>query len=428
MAGGRPRGSGQREGIPACPRHPTGHVVRFGTYGVPGAKRQTYRCYPTRSAPHTFTGTLARRMLLADAECDQCESHLQPFQGPPTPPRFDFTVREAATALVEVAHGISYSTAAYNAWLRGGRHEELRRQAQLAANWVETLAPIVTAPLAETTWPETIVCDSTNYFYFDPDLDSRTQAFAVLAVWGYEAGSTRGRLWALHATHTAMDRDWAELFEQLPGTPALVVCDGAPQIAKGVRMRWPQVSAHSNWSPASAEPFVFRCEHHLRANALQRMARYGLDQVPDAVAKLDKAFQSPQGWAAFRRYVSGCIGVDAWCQKLDAQVRAQASWRPRLPKHHSNGAVEAALVMMKSAIDDRHAVLRNKFRTNQLLELVRANINHQADVATFARTLRTSLEAGATTERQLSCVDRGTRTMQVNGVLVQAAVVSSLRQ
>ena len=109
------------------------------------------------------------------------------------------------------------------------------------------------------------MCDSTNYFYFDPDLDSRTQAFAVLAVWGYESGSPRGRLWALHATHTAKDRDWAELFEQLPGTPTLVVCDGAPQIAKGVRMRWPQVSTRSNWSPTSAEPFVFRCEHHLRA-------------------------------------------------------------------------------------------------------------------------------------------------------------------
>ena len=56
-----------------------------------------------------------------------------------------------------------------------------------------------------------------------------------------------------------------------------------------------------------------------------------------------------------------------------------------------------------------------------------ATINHQADVATFARTLRTSLEAGVTTEHQLSCVDRGTRTMRVNGVKVPAAMVSSLR-
>ncbi len=85
----------------------------------------------------------------------------------------------------------------------------------------------VRSPLAQTSWPETIVCDSTNYFYFD--LASRTQAFAVLAVWDYEARSTRGRLRARHATHTVKNRDWAELFEQLPGTPALVVCDGAPR-------------------------------------------------------------------------------------------------------------------------------------------------------------------------------------------------------
>lgn len=156
-------------------------------------------------------------MLLASAECDQCESHLQPFQGPPTPPRFDFTVREAATALVEVAQGTSYSTASYNAWLRGGRHEELRRQAQLAANWVQTLAPIVTAPLAKKG-PRPSCAMPPNYCYFDAEIDSRAQAFAVLAIWGYEAGESRGRLWALHATHTARDRDRAPLFDRLPGT------------------------------------------------------------------------------------------------------------------------------------------------------------------------------------------------------------------
>lgn len=102
-------------------------------------------------------------MLENDAECDTCESHLETYQGPPTPTRFDFTVREAATALNEVARGTSYSAAAVVAWENsGGQLAQDQRQPQLAANWVETLTPIVTAPLAETAWPETIVGDSTN--------------------------------------------------------------------------------------------------------------------------------------------------------------------------------------------------------------------------------------------------------------------------
>lgn len=158
------------------------------------------------------------------------------------------------------------------------------------------------------------------------------------------------------------------------------------------------------------------------------MNRYGLDQSRDAMAKLDKAFQSPQGWAAFRRRVAGSIGRGLVVPEVGRQGPRSGVLAFRLPEHHSNGTVEAALVATKNAIGERHAVLRSQFLTNQLLELVRANINHQADVVTFACTLRTSLKAGTTTEGQISCIDRGTRTMRVNGVKVPAAVVSSLRQ
>ena len=48
MAGG-PIGSGAREGIPTCPRHSRSHVVRGGTYGRAGARRQLFYCYPPES-------------------------------------------------------------------------------------------------------------------------------------------------------------------------------------------------------------------------------------------------------------------------------------------------------------------------------------------------------------------------------------------
>jgi hypothetical protein len=426
---GRPRGSGQRTGIPVCPRRATSHVVRHGKYGKQGERRQLYQCQPNGGATHTFAGTLARKMLEYGAGCDTCETHLETYQGPPTPTRFDFTVREAATTLNEVARGASYSEAAAAAWANSGRQfVEDRRQPQLAANWVETLTPIVTAPFAETSWPETIVCDSTNYQSWDAEVDANRQSFAILAVWGYEAGGQRGRLWALHATHTAKGPDWVRLFDQLPGVPDLVVCDGAEAIKNGVAMKWPEVTRRTNWSPAGAEPFVLRCEYHLRANALKFIKRQHLASEDEVLEKLDKAFGSPQGWAAFRRKVANYPDVIDWCDREDAQIRSQTAWRSRLPAHHSNGAVEAAIATVKGIIDPRAAVLRNKYRTNQMLELVRTHINKNANATDFARTLRTSLEAGATVLPQLSCVDVGTRTREINGVMVRPNQRSSLRR
>lgn len=69
-------------------------------------------------------------------------------------------------------------------------------------------------------WPETIVCDSTNFIITDSWTNVRSQAFAVLAVWGYETGAKRGRLIALRASHTADTYDWQDVFALLPGHPS----------------------------------------------------------------------------------------------------------------------------------------------------------------------------------------------------------------
>jgi hypothetical protein len=100
--------------------------------------------------------------------------------------------------------------------------------------------------------------------------------------------------------------------------------------------------------------------------------------------------------------------------------------RLNLPPHHSVGAVEAAIIAAKAVIGTRQAVLGKKFRTNQMNELVRADINHRAEPVDFASLLRTGLELGLLTERQLCCVDVGTRTRHFKGRLVTARVKSSL--
>ena len=426
---GRPVGSGAREGLPACPRHPRSHVVRGGTYGRQGARRQLFYCYPDNGPRHRFTGTLARQLLDGPRECDACESHLAAHQGPAVPEHFDFTVHQAAQALAQVAGGVSYSEATRAAQVGLGRVNAAdERRAQLGANWVETLAPLVTAPLAETHWPETIVCDSAWFYRRDRVTGAKVLAFSILAVWGYEAGQNTGRLWALHATHTAQVADWQRLFAQLDGMPTMVIEDQGGAAHRAAAQQWPQVHARAQWSNPLAEPFLWHCEHHLRETLNAQMHKQFILPVPAFVALAERAFSSVADWNALRvaakrgRYHA----LDQWCARNDAQVRAQLVWRPHLPPHHTNGAVEAAVRQTKEALDGRVLSMRNKYRTNQLFELLRAHINHRASEAAFARSLRRGLEVGAPRARQLECVDTGTRGRRVGGILVPSMVLPSL--
>jgi hypothetical protein len=101
-------------------------------------------------------------MLAVSSDCDMCETRLETYEGPPTPRGYYFTVHEVAAALFAVDKGASYSEAAETARLTVGRPLLTTHHCgQLVGNWVETLAPVVTAPYAETAWPETVLCDDT---------------------------------------------------------------------------------------------------------------------------------------------------------------------------------------------------------------------------------------------------------------------------
>lgn len=137
MAGGRPRGTGLRVGIPTCPRHRGGHVVRNGHYGKAEIRRQLYLYAPSGVTPHTFAGSLPRRTLAGVTKCDTRETHLAPHQGSPTPRHYTFSVREAAAALIAVASGVTYTQGAITARLRAGRPRQSRGYgARQVGNWV----------------------------------------------------------------------------------------------------------------------------------------------------------------------------------------------------------------------------------------------------------------------------------------------------
>lgn len=113
---------------------------------------------------------------------------------------------------------------------------------------------------------------------------------------------------------------------------------------------------------------------------------------------------------------------------MDAQARAQTSWRSRLPAHHSNAAAENLLDDVRSIIEGREFSFRNKVRTNRMLELVRLRLNHRADELVFARTLRAALEAGQLPGHQLQCRDKGTRVTKAERKAGRRPLKASLHQ
>lgn len=151
------------------------------------------------------------------------------------------------------------------------------------------------------------MCDSTEFDWTNPRTGVTQQLFAVLAVWGYPAGSSVGRLWALRAVPSDTKVAWKELLRSLPGTPALVVSDGDKAIGPAVRETWPDVALHL-------------CEHHLYKNAAAALAADGERGLGNPLRTLlNDAAKSPEGWQAFRTAVdrAGLAKTGAWVAHWD---------------------------------------------------------------------------------------------------------------
>lgn len=359
--------------------HPDGRVVKNGRYGAPGHRRQLYRCVPADGSPaHSFAGAVPR--LVAEAgSCDHCENPVASHEGPRVASRYAFPVAQAAAALVMVGQGVSYTEAADRARVRN-RRGRFEGGAQLVANWVEVLGPVVGAERAETAWPETVVLDSTWFMVTNAAMGTTTRAFTVLGAYGYPARSSKGRVWALRASPQQRSADWERLLRSLPGQPHLVVCDDDPAIHRAVAKVWPQA-------------FVKLCEHHLRAGAIRAMTSYGLTSFGHpAMALLNDAFRSPAGWKAFKKGVKG-IGVQSWISQYDQAISEQTKRRPALPDHHSTGALDEVLAKVREFMEPRAFCYRNAERTSRMLELVRLRLNRADDPSAYAAAIRAHLDA-----------------------------------
>jgi hypothetical protein len=397
---------------PTCPRKRHAgegwRVVRDGQQRTAGRTRQRWRCIDPDGGFHRFVGAVARTRHAPEAVCWECDNQVEAHEGPVAGHEFEYLVREVAEALVSVGRGLTYTDAAKRARMKanaarsdasgvgvddgetvsgGPVIDRTVVNGQTVAEWMGEFVPVVAKRHAETEWPETIVLDSTEYQDTNVRTGEQRQLFAVLAVWGYPSGDGKGRLWRF----TAVPRDtadaWAEFLAELPGKPALVVCDRDLAIIGGVQRRW---GKGKNVVP------IHLCEHHMFARGVDALERDGVAYGDPLRELLNVAFQSLAGWDAFDAAVaadSRAVNGRRWVKHWRKRMRVQTARRASLPAHYANGAVEDPLKMVRQVIDRRKFAFRNRARMNLLLELVRLRVLRADSVRTYAEDIRAHLVA-----------------------------------
>lgn len=373
-------------------------MVKDGSYGDP--PRQLFRCVGEvvneRTGMvrpfHRFAPKLPRLMTTSGV-CDTCDGPVHTHAGPVTGRAYGFPVREVAAAFVAVGNGASYTRAADRARV-ATRRRRLPGEVggALVAEWLDLLGPVVLAPFAEATWPQTLVLDSTRFMAENRRTGTRTLAFNVLGAYGYPSDGTKPRVWGLQASHQATQADWEEFLRTLDVTtpPALVITDGEDAIGNAVRTVWPPAP-----SPSLPLPFVKRCEHHLHANGVEAMEADGIRGWAQFLRRrLDTAFRRQEGWDELAEKALGFPSTQHWLAGI-ADVELQVAVRHLLPQHHSTAALDQALGRVRDFLDSRSFVLRNKRRTNVMLGLIRAHLNGDDVERHYHAALRDHVDAHA---------------------------------
>jgi len=169
---------------PTCPHlgHEDYYVVKDGVKHSEQRPRQRWRCTAPSGEFHRFVGALSVTRV-EDGFCPTCERPYGPSEGPATPWRYDYLVREIASALVAIGSGDTYTHVAESlrtqAWGRRqwNRKDTTNLQGSLVAEWLTQYGSVVAAPHVETTWPDTLVLGSTKFMYTDKVTGVTSQLF-----------------------------------------------------------------------------------------------------------------------------------------------------------------------------------------------------------------------------------------------------------
>jgi hypothetical protein len=386
--------------VPRCPdrAHVGGRVVRAGWYGKPPHRRQRWLCRPPDGAvAHRFCEVLPRQAT-SEHFCVECSTRLERWEGQAGAREYWFSAREVGLALALVAAGESYRQAAFAARraagrtqprLTGGRgrRRDPNLDGQLVANWVDSLAAVVSAGQLPQRWPQRLALDSRE---FRIDRGPRAGlSFHVLCAVGHDEPG-RPRVWRLAAYRRRTEADWTDFLALCGGTPRLVVTDFDKALRKALGAAFPRAGDRL--------PELRLCELHLRRSLENTLAP--LEGKPDhpVMRSFRHAHFDHPNWARFANQARRCHelrdpplpALARWLDNYGETAATQLRTRSPLGPN-SIGAVEAALRHVDRAFQGRSQGFGNQARLNLLLELMTLHANGQADPRRWADRLRERL-------------------------------------
>jgi hypothetical protein len=384
--------------VPGCPRpgHEGSKVVRDGKYGKVGHRRQLYRCYPSNGNRwHRFAPTLPRQMTVSGS-CDECERYYGADEGPSACRHYDFAVRHAAWALVQVGNGRSYRRVGAEIRRRAGREwtrdgaSVWSPHSRLLEDWIEVFAPVLWEEFAPRAWPDVLVLDRVPFRLRNRKTTGKGGpsgvAFNVFAGLGYTPDG-QGQIWRYQAFPRARKATWMAFLRSLPGRPGHIVCDGEQAITEAIAAVWPPTST----DPA---PVIHLCQWHLKKPALAILKGYGCDHPSHPLRRqLEGSMRSVKAWAGFGRFQSyyAYPELDAlWKEATPRVLHEIAKNAPGVP--HTGGLLELHLQTLRGAIEPRRQFFHNRERMNRLLMLLVLAANRHNDETLYARIIRSHLE------------------------------------
>jgi hypothetical protein len=393
--------------IPVCSvdGHGGGRVVRAGRYGKPPHVRQRWWCYPGNGGPrHRFTPVLTRQGE-PHSYCVECSTALEAWEGQAGARAYRFAAREIGDALVAVARGTSYKSAAETARTaadrmppsasvnRGWRYRDPARDGQLVANWVDVYSELVCAGELPERWPEVLLVDCRGFRITTGKRAGRS--FYVFAAVGIELDEDgelrRSRLWRLEAFPRKDQAAWEAFFGALPGVPRVILSDADHALACAI---------DGAFADAERTPEHRLCEWHLARKLRQHLPDTVLEDPEHPITRaLPNAFHTPQSWAELTDAIEA-----GHARSPDGQftlaVRWLATYGPRIEKQtatrdprgpHSTGAVEATLHKLDRRLHHRAGSFTNRARMNKLLALMTLELTARADPRAWADRIRERL-------------------------------------
>jgi hypothetical protein len=258
-------------------------------------------------------------------------------------------------------------------------------EGQLAANWVDCFADLVTASGRALEWPAIVVLDAMAFqVVAGPNAGRR---FHVLAAVGHAKRGAPQRIVLFEPAPQKNLSEWKAFLGLLPGQPEVVVSDMDAAIGRAVAELFP--GAEHRWS-----------EFHLKRSLENSLPERVLEDDDHPVNKaLEVAFTAPNNYAAFEAAVQaaaasepGFKGALKWLDRNGPRILAQAKTRT-LAGPNSTGGCEAALGQVARRLAARTGRMTNRSRLRRLLALMAAEINGEADAQSWAEEIQDALSA-----------------------------------